>query len=170
MTTRKKIWILLYFFFSLTLFLSLFSCKTCDPCIVSTEKKDSIVYKIDTVLVAVPGFDGPTVYLENPCKDLCDSLGRLKHVNVVKKKGGQTIKISTQGNGLNISSNTKDTTIKTSVGSKETYSKEKNAVVIREQCKRDHRNSFDGFCRWFFYIVGPALGLYIGLRLKKVIP
>lgn len=175
---KKRFPVLVYFILSIIgLMIALNSCMTerkrqriCNSCPVKTEKHDSIVYKIDSVKIQLPGKDGPTVYLENPCKLLCDSLGKLKNVDIKTKRNGQSLKISTQGNGINISSNTSDTTVKAPVISKESHSSEKNTVVIEEKCKRDHRTDFDGVCRWFFYIVAPMIGLYVFLRIKKFIP
>jgi len=175
---KKKILISVYFALSvLFLMIVLNSCitekkrqKICNSCPVKTEKHDSIIYKIDTLKIPLPGKDGPIVYLDNPCKGLCDSLGRLKNVNIVTKRNGQTLKINTQGNGISISSNTHDTVVKASVTSKESFSKQKDVVVKQENCKRDHRTDFDGLCRWFFYIVAPLIGLYLFLRIKKIVP
>lgn len=144
--------------------------RICNSCASVSLKKDSIVYKIDSVKVEIPGKDGPIVYLENPCQNLCDSLGRLKNVNIITKKNGQIVKINTQGNGINISTHTKDTAIKAPVIKKESYSRQKDVEVKYEVCKRDHKTSFDGFCNWFFYIVGPLIGFYIFFRVKKLIP
>jgi len=60
--------------------------------------------------------------------------------------------------------------VKASVTSKESFSKQKDVVVKQENCKRDHRTDFDGLCRWFFYIVAPLIGLYLFLRIKKIVP
>src|SRR5690349_6230086 len=104
---KRKAFMLIYFISALVSFiLTLSSCKTCEPCLVKTETKDSIVYRIDTVKIPIAGKPGPVIYLENPCKLLCDSMGRLKNVNIVTKKNGQTLNFVSVGSGLQLGSST----------------------------------------------------------------
>lgn len=126
--------------------------KICQTCPVVIERKDSVVFVPDTVLIQLPGRLGPTVFLDNPCKFLCDSLGNLKRVNITERKNGQILHINTLGGGLNIVSETKDTTARAPVMKEKHYSSEKSVVI---KCDNE-RNVFDGFCRWFTYIIGGA--------------
>jgi len=155
--------------------LVLFGCITekrrqeiCNTCTSQSNKKDSVVYRIDTLDVLIPGEDGPVIYLDNPCKELCDSFGKLRNVNIITKKNNQIIKIKTQGNGLNIIGQTKDTIRKTTIGTKQVFSTDKRTDIKWIDCKREHRNAFDGFCRWFFYIVAPMLGLFGLFKIYKL--
>lgn len=142
--------------------------KICNTCPIKTERHDSIVQRIDTVKVNIPGEPGPTVYLENPCKLLCDSLGRLKPVNIHTVKNGQILHINTQGNGINISSERKDTAVNATVVNTDRYSKRKDVEVRYEVCKRDHRTAFDGWCRYWFYGTAGALVIWVGWRRLRV--
>lgn len=134
--------------------------KICNTCASVSSRHDSIVYKRDTVKIELPGKPGPVVFLENPCKLLCDSLNHLKNVNINTVKNGQNLHISTQGGGLNISTETKDTLAEVPVMNKETYHEQKDVEQKFIECKRDHRTDFDGFCRMFFWIIAPLLVLY----------
>lgn len=142
--------------------------EICNTCTSQSTKKDSVVYRIDTLNVMIPGENGPTIYLDNPCKELCDSLGRLRNVSLITKRGNQVIKINTQGNGLNIFGSTLDTSVKATVGVKETFSTDRKTDIKWIDCKKEHRNTFDGFCRWFFYIVGPIMAGLIGFKIYKL--
>lgn len=141
----------------------------CAGCPVVTHTKDSIVYKHDTVTVNIPGKPGPTVYLENPCKLLCDSLGNLKPVNITTRRNGTILNINTLGNGLNIVTETKDTTAKAPVLTKETFSQKEEAHIKWMPCTNE-RTDFDGFCRWFFYIMAPLVILWAVLKYWLRVP
>lgn len=146
--------------------------KICNSCPVKKERYDSIVEKILEVPVYLPGKPGPTVYMENPCKLLCDSLGNLKKgVNIIAEKNGQTLHINSQGNGLNITSATKDTTVKAPVKQKEVYNKSHDESVKYIPCDNE-RTAFDGFTRWFFYIIAPILALWLAWKVyfKRFFP
>lgn len=137
--------------------------RICDACPVKITKKDSIAYVHDTVPVFMPGKQGPTVYLDNPCKHLCDSAGNLKKINITQTKNGQTVNINTMGGGLHISSETKDTTLKAPVLKKETYSDTLNETVKYMPCEYE-RTIWDGVFKIGFFIQLLILGL---LALKK---
>lgn len=127
-------------------------CNTCP-----SESEDSIVVKTVTVPVIVPGAPGPTLYIENPCKLLCDSLGNLKKVNFTVNKGGQALNINTLGGGLLVSTATKDTTIAAQVPQKEVYSAKESIKYV--PCNNE-RTAFDGFTRYWFYITAGLLALW----------
>lgn len=153
--------------------LVLFSCnaekraqRRCAKCPIKTEIKDSIVYRHDTVQIQLPGKPGPVQYLENPCHELCDSLSRLKHINITTTRNGQVLNIKTVGNSLAISSETKDTTAKVPVQVKDTYHSEHIEKPIYIPCTNE-RTAWDGFCRWFTYIVMAAAGIYFGVKLIR---
>lgn len=131
--------------------------EICNNC--PGKSKDSTIIKTVTVPVNVPGAPGPTVYLENPCKLLCDSLGNLKKVNINITKGGQSLNINTIGGGLLVSTSTKDTTIAAQVPQKEVYSAKESIKYI--PCQNE-RTAFDGFTRYWFYITALILVLRLG--------
>ncbi len=58
---------------------------------VEVQYRDSLIYITQ---------QGPTQYLENPCKELCDSLGNLKKFEVVKKTNGIVGTIKSVGNSI----------------------------------------------------------------------
>lgn len=144
--------------------------KICNGCPVKTVIHDSIVLKHDTVPFYLPGKDGPTVYLENPCKELCDSLGNLKKVDKKTNRNGLRLHITTQGNGLNITTASKDTTLKAPVTTTQTFHSKKDTEVKWLQCDKPHKTEFDGFCRWFFYIAGPTILIYIVCKFYFRLP
>lgn len=142
--------------------------EICNTCTSSSIKKDSVVYRIDTFNILIPSEDGPIIYLDNPCKDLCDSLGRLKQISTITKKNNQVITIKNNNGKLVIESSTKDTTINKTFGRKEVFSSERKTDIKWIECKKEHRNAFDGFCKWFFYIVSPILALYGIFKIYKL--
>lgn len=144
--------------------------KICNTCAV----KDSISYKEiiklkDTIIYR--DIAGPVQYLENPCKLLCDSLGKLKPFEIKTKKNGLISTIKSVGNSIAVDCSADSLKLVIS-GLKETvrdYSSRKS-VIRYVECTKKHRSDFDGLCRWFFYIFAPGIALYIFLRLKKIIP
>jgi hypothetical protein len=145
--------------------------EICNTCTSSSIKKDSVVYRIDTFDILIPGKDGPVIYLDNPCKDLCDSLGRLKQISTTTKKNNQVITIKNNNGKLVIESSTKDTTVNKTLGRKEVFSSETKTDIKWEKCNKTHKTSFDGFTNWFFYIVAPLLvifGVFKIYKLKQV--
>lgn len=162
---------------AIILFMLLTSCvtekqrlKICNGCPVKTETKETIKIVHDTVPQYLPGKEGPTVYLENPCKLLCDSLGNLKkNVDVNVTKNGISVRVKSQGNGLNIASGTRDTTLKIPVTNTVTAKETTEAHIKYVPCQNE-RTSFDGFCRWFFYIIAPLLLIYFILKFYFRLP
>lgn len=142
-------------------------CNTC-PVMESVVYKEKIKLKDTTIYITQ---HGPIQYLENPCKKLCDSLGNLKPFSITKKENGIVGTIKSVGNS--IAFDCKDDSLKKVISGlieKNTVNSEEKTVIRYENCKKNHRTDFDGFCRWFFYIVGPLLFCYIFLRIKKVVP
>lgn len=151
--------------------------QICFTCPSKIEVRDSISYVHDTVKITIPGKPGPTIYLENPCKLICDSLGRLKPVNIKQQKNGQILHINTLGGGLNIHAETKDTTAKSPILNKQTFHSEKTDTPKFIPCQ-DERTDFDGFCRYWFWATLLLLFIIAGLkglqwyfkRLKSKLP
>lgn len=132
--------------------------RICATCPVVNTVKDSIVYKHDTVPVYLPPVAGPTVYLENPCQSLCDSIGRLKPFNINHTVNGISVKVFTQGNRIAIEANKKDSTLRVPVTHKEAYHEVNKTIQM--PCENE-RTGFDYFCRWFFYIVAILAALAV---------
>lgn len=75
--------------------------KICAQCPVvskdSITTNNTVTVRDTTIYLTIPG---PVQYLENPCKDLCDSLGRLRHFDFVKKDHGIVSEIKSIGNSI----------------------------------------------------------------------
>lgn len=125
--------------------------KICQGCPVKIETKDSIVERI--VEVPADPVPGPTVYIKNPCQDLCDSLGRIKDFEIKKEEHGitTTIKGNSKTNELEVTSNADSLKLKAKV--RDHFREVKKEVPV---CHLDHVSSWDKFCRWFT-IIGLAL-------------
>src|SRR5690242_18829440 len=109
--------------------------KICNTCATQTFVKDSIVEKLIHDSIMMPAIEGPIQYLENPCKELCDSLGRLKNINVSSTKNGITTRIKTIGNSLAVTTNKNDTVYKFIYRTKEVYRKQKDVEI---KCDKQH--------------------------------
>lgn len=149
--------------------LSLFSCITekkkqriCRECAgkdsVSVVYKETIVKKDTTIFVTIAG---PTQWLENPCKNLCDSLGNLKPFEVKKKKNGLVSIIKSEGNSIVTECDADSLKYVITLLEKrlELSTFEKN--VVQEDCKKEHKTKWDGFTFWWFWITIALLSIYI---------
>lgn len=135
-------------------------CKESDS--IATSDKTTIEF--DTLKVYYP-VQGPIQYLENPCKNLCDSLGNLKPIHITKKTNGITGTIKTVGNSLVF--DCKEDSLKYIIETQkrviETF--EKDTKVVQEDCKREHLTKLDSF--WI--ITGQwLLGILIAYILLKI--
>jgi hypothetical protein len=139
--------------------------KICNSCAVKEFKKDSIIEKIVTIPIPIKGEPGPIQYLENPCKNLCDSLGRLKPFILNKSKNGVNQNIKTIGNSIVIASDKKDTTLNIPVKQKETFHNESKSEVKYVKCDLEHRTKFDGFTFWWFWITALLL-FFLGVKKR----
>jgi hypothetical protein len=131
---------------------------------ISYVKKDSIIYKDS--LIYIPKIINTPIYLENPCKLLCDSLGNLKKVNIVTNKGGLKSTVKTLGNGLIFECETDSlkARIQWLEHNQTITEKSHTENTVQVPCELKHRNSFDGFCRWYFFITILLLLLLLGIR------
>lgn len=137
-------------------------CKESDS--IATRDVTTIEYDTLKFPFEVPG---PTLYLENPCKWLCDSLGNLKPVKRTEHKNGMTSSITTVGNVLKF--DCKEDSLKYIIQTQkrviETF--EKDTKIVQEDCKREHLTKLDSFWiitgRWLLGI----LIAYILLRVFK---
>ena len=131
---------------------------------ISYVRKDSIVYKDS--LIYVPKIINTPIYLENPCKLLCDSLGNLKKVNITTNKGGLKSTVKTLGNGLIIECETDSlkARIKWLEHNLTITEKSHTENTIKIPCELKHRTGFDSFCRWYFFITFSLILIILALR------
>lgn len=119
---------------------------------IVTVTKDSISYR-DSI-VRIPTIVNTPIYLENPCKLLCDSLGKLKPIFRTQKNGGLKSTVSTIGNVLAFDCRTDS--LNARIQFLERYIKTNNFVgkskIMKEECNKEHRTRFDGFTFWWFWI------------------
>lgn len=134
------------------------------------ERKDSLVtiteesYKRKDTTIYITQ-QGQPIYLENPCKILCDSLGNLKKVNITTNKGGVKGNVKTVGNSLVFTAYTDSLLKRIQWLERE---KKVNTFLHTESkvervCERNHRNTLDNAARWFslFTIVVISAALII---------
>ncbi|HHT9135873.1 MAG TPA: hypothetical protein ACFYEK_01370 [Candidatus Wunengus sp. YC60] len=104
MRPRYISYIILIFIAAMIIFAS--SCaaykdKICSQCPVVTKDKitlkDTTIYK-DTTLYITQMSD--PIYIDSPCKDLCDSMGKLKHFDIIKKDHGIKKEVKSIGNSV----------------------------------------------------------------------
>lgn len=140
--------------------------RICATCSVKTIIKDSIQVKIIEKTVQVTVHDTISILADNPCKDMCDSLGRLKKgfKEVFKDKKGTTTTLSENNGKLAINEDL--TGLKTKATFRDTTIEKFHSKIEQiPQCQKEHRTSFDYFCRWFFYIIGSII---LGLSIWKL--
>lgn len=131
-------------------------CKESD----SIATRDVTTIEYDTIKIPY-SVQGETIYLQSPC----DSLGKLKPVNITKTKNGITSSVKSIGNTLvfDCKEDSLMYIIETQKRVIETF--EKDTKIVQEDCKREHLNKTDSFWiitgRWL-------LGLLIAYILLKV--
>lgn len=134
--------------------------KICKSCAL----KDSVVIKITEKIKEVTIHDTLQIrfFLPSPCAEMCDSLGRIKKgfekelitdkvTRAVLKEDKGNLVISTGLNGIKIKAAVRDTCLS-------------HYIETPARCEQEHRTSFDGWCRWWFYIT--LCLLLVGLALK----
>ena len=130
-------------------------------------KKDSIVFKDTTIYI--PTIVNTPIYLENPCKLLCDSLGNLKPFIKTEKKGGLKSTIKSVGNVLVVECETDSLKARIQYLEHHTIDIEKSHTenTVQKPCELEHRTKFDGFTWWWFWITASILALFILIKLGK---
>jgi hypothetical protein len=139
--------------------------KICLECPVKIEKEvhDSIIEKLKDTTIYITT-QGPTQYLENPCKNLCDSLGKLKPIKVETKKNGIKSTIKTVGNSLVVECET-DSLKAVIRGLKETIRIRKEQEVKEVPvCHLEHKTWFDELTFWWFWVTLIILLLRLGFK------
>jgi hypothetical protein len=122
--------------------------KICLECPVRIEKEihDSIIEKIRDTTIYITQ-QGPIQYLDNPCKNLCDSLGKLKPIKVESKKNGIKSTITTVGNSLSVS-------LKAVINGLKEIIRIRKEQEVKEVpvCHLEHKTWFDEYTFWWFWI------------------
>lgn len=130
----------------------------------STSVSHDVIFKDTTIFITKTG---PIQYLENPCKKLCDSLGNLKPFQIKEKKNGLIGTIKSVGNSIvfDCEADSLKAVIKVMQHEKSTYKKE--VKIVKEYCEKEHRNKFDGFTYWWFFISAGILLIVILFKIFK---
>lgn len=134
---------------------------------VSVVIKDTTIYR-DTV-VYIPDIQTETIYLENPCKLLCDSLGRLKPTLVIKTNKGLKSTVKSIGNSLAF--DCKTDSLKARITTLEhqliqsTFSHTESTV--QQPCELMHRTKWDGFTWYWFWITLAYFIIRYGIKFIK---
>lgn len=125
----------------------------------STSHSDKTTIIFDTIQIPYP-VAGPVQYLENPCANLCDSLGRLKPFEIKKKTNGITGTIRSVGNSIAFDCKTDSLKyiIETQKRIIDNFSSEK--TVIKEPCDKEHITG----TQWMFIRLGQILSGFIILQ------
>jgi hypothetical protein len=131
---------------------------------ISYVRKDSIVYKDS--LIYIPQIINTPIYLENPCKLLCDSLGHIKKVNIVTSKGGLKSTLKTVGNSLIFECETDSlkARIKWLEHNLTITEKSHTENTVKIPCELKHRTGFDGFCLYYFLITFSLILIVLLIR------
>lgn len=134
---------------------------------ISYVKKDSIVFRDS--LITIPTIVNTPIYLENPCKLLCDSLGNLKSFTRTETSGGLKSTVKTVGNTIVFDCGTDS--LKARI-----HWLEKHLVIsefshtentVKKECEQEHRTKFDGFTWWWFWITAGLLTLWLIIKIFK---
>lgn len=130
-------------------------------------RKDSIVFKDTTIFI--PTIVNTPIYLENPCKLLCDSLGNLKPFTKTQKSKGLKSTVKSVGNVLVVECETDS--LKARIQYLEHHLKisEKSHTEnrVEKPCELEHRTKFDGFTWWWFWITAGILALWTLIKFGK---
>lgn len=153
----------------LILTVTLFSCATprqiariCNSC--PAVVKDSVIVKEtvrDTTIYITQ--KGPEVIVKSPC----DSAGKLKPFKKVKKENG--IKTTIESKGDTIVAICEVDSLKAVIEglNKTIFHLKKETKIITRLCEYKHRNKFDGFTFYWFWITAAMVALYAGFRYFK---
>jgi hypothetical protein len=139
------------------------------------ERKDSVVYiKRDSIVlkdttVYIPTIVNTPIYLENPCKELCDSLGNLKPFSKTETKNGLKSTVKSVGNVLVVECETDSLKAKIQYLEHHIIDIEKSHTenTVQKPCELEHRTKFDGFTWWWFWITAGILALFILIKFGK---
>lgn len=114
----------------------------------STHISDNTVVTFDTVKIPYP-VKGETIYLESPC----DSLGKLKPVNITTKKNGIKTSVRSIGGSLAVDCGTDSLLYIIETQKRVINQFEGSKIVIKEPCDKEHI----GRIQSFWIVTGMAL-------------
>lgn len=143
--------------------------KICQECPARIEIHDSIIETLHDTTIYLT-VEGPVQYLENPCANLCDSLGHLKPFEVKKKENGIIGTIRSVGNSIafDCKADSLEAVIK-GLKDRLVFHDQRKDIVKYVPCTNE-KTKFDGFTFWFFWIVISILLVRYGWKyLKKYI-
>lgn len=134
---------------------------------ISYVRKDSIVYKDS--LIYIPKIVNTPIYLENPCKLLCDSLGNLKPFTKTTTKGGLKSTVKSVGNSIVFECETDSLKARIQWLEHNLIISEKSHTenTVKIPCELEHRNKFDGFTFWWFWITFALMLLVLFIKGTK---
>jgi len=134
---------------------------------ISYVRKDSIVYKDS--LVYIPQVINTPIYLENPCKVLCDSLGNLRPFTKTTTKGGLKSTVKSVGNSIVFECETDSLKARIQWLEHNLTISEKSHTenTVKIPCELKHRNKFDGFTFWWFWITFIISSLVLLIKFSK---
>lgn len=131
--------------------------KICGTCPVEVKEVLKEVL-VDTVIYITE--QGETKYLENPCADLCDSLGNLKPFERVIESEGRKVVIYTQGNKLAVRAD-----VDSLEANVEVIHLTKTVVkTVQGECVKTTLMKVQG---WFFWIVIAAIAVFVFIKVKS---
>jgi hypothetical protein len=130
--------------------------KICGTCPVETVEVEREVL-VDTIIYVTE--QGETKYLDNPCADLCDSLGNLKPFERTIESKGRKVVIYTQGNKL---------AVRADLDSNETHLEVKHTTrtvikTIQGECVKTTLMKIQS---WFFWLVIAAISVFVFVKIK----
>lgn len=139
------------------------------------ERKDSIVYvKRDSIVVKdttvyIPTIVNTPIYLENPCKELCDSMGNLKSFSKTETKNGLKSTVKSVGNVLVVECETDSLKARIQYLEHHIIDVERSHTenTVEKPCELEHTSKFDGFTWWWFWITVSILALWILTKVAK---
>jgi len=130
-------------------------------------KKDSIVFKDTTIYI--PTIVNTPIYLDNPCKLLCDSLGHLKPFSKTETKGGLKSTVKSVGNTLVVECETDSLKARVQYLEHHIRVTENSHTenTVQKPCELEHRTKWDGFTWYWFIITASILVLWILIKVFK---
>lgn len=139
------------------------------------ERKDSLIYiRKDSIVVKdttiyIPTIVNTPIYLENPCKELCDSLGRLKSFSKTQKKNGIKSTVKSVGNSIVVECETDSLKARIQYLEHHITDIEKSHTenTVEKPCELEHRTKFDGFTWWWFWITAGIIALFASIKTIK---
>ena len=145
-------------------------CKTC-PTKTYDSIREVIRIKERIVEVPVPYKDTTVTDGDNLCKLLCDSAQKIidgQKIVIKGKNGSKTTFKTDKGKVSLIHENDSLKALLKSIDTTKSTIEIKKEV-IESKCEKNHLKWFDPICRWFTLIALVLIGLYLFLKVKRVV-